>query len=410
MSKTQESCCCGTAIPVQIEPRKATQTEPAACSIAAEPIPITMDAPLAPTSACGCAPGPPRQVESATRSSTAGSARRLVLGLAGALGAGILLYASLPALASWLTYDLLGLTRGRALTEAVAFFVYDAPKVLLLLTLVVFGMGVVRSYFSPEKTRALLADRHEAGANVLAAALGIVTPFCSCSAVPLFIGFVSAGVPLGVTFSFLVSAPMVNEVALGLLFGLVGWRIALIYLAFGLAVAIVSGWVIGRLRLEGWLEPWVRELRTAAVELPSESLSAVDRIKAGLDSVQEIVGRVWLWMILGIALGAFIHGYVPTELLASIMGHGAWWSVPAAVLVGIPIYSNAAGIIPVVEALLGKGAALGTVLAFMMAVTAISAPETILLRRVLTVPLIAVFIGVVTVGILCVGFLFNALF
>jgi len=226
----------------------------------------------------------------------------------------------------------------------------------------------------------------------------------------LFIGFVSAGVPLGVTFSFLISAPMVNEVALGLLFGLVGWKVALAYLGFGLAVAIVSGWVIGRLHLEHWLEAWVRDIRTAAAELPPERRTAVDRIKAGIAAVREIVGKVWLWIIAGIAAGAFIHGYVPAELLAAIMGREAWWSVPAAVMVGIPLYSSAAGIIPVVQALLAKGAALGTVLAFMMSVIALSLPEMIILRKVLSLRLIAVFIAVVGAGILAVGFLFNALF
>ncbi len=296
------------------------------------------------------------------------------------------------------------------LGEAISFFAYDTPKVLMLLTLVVFGMGVVRSYFSPEKTRALLTGRREGIGNVLAASLGIVTPFCSCSAVPLFIGFVSAGVPLGVTFSFLISAPMVNEVALGLLFGLVGWKVALTYLGFGLAVAIVSGWIIGRLHLEHWLEEWVRNIRSGAIDLQPEELTVVDRIKAGIEAVKDIVGKVWPWMIAGIAAGAFIHGYVPTSLLASIMGRDAWWSVPAAVLIGIPMYSNAAGIIPVVEALITKGAALGTVLAFMMSVIALSLPEMIILRKVLTIRLIAVFVGVVGTGILAVGFLFNALF
>ena len=296
------------------------------------------------------------------------------------------------------------------LGEAVGFFVYDMPKVLMLLALVVFGMGVVRSFFSPEKTKALLAGRREGVGNVLAASLGIVTPFCSCSAVPLFIGFVSAGVPLGVTFSFLISAPMVNEVALGLLFGLVGWKVALTYLAFGLAVAIASGWVIGRLHLEHWLQDWVRNIRAGAFDLPAERRSIVDRLKAGIDAVYEIVGKVWPWMIAGIGAGAFIHGFVPADLLATIMGRDAWWSVPAAVVVGIPMYSNAAGIIPVIEALLGKGAALGTVLAFMMSVIALSLPEMIILRKVLTIRLLAVFVGVVAAGILAVGFLFNALF
>ncbi|MDE1918707.1 MAG: permease [Sphingomonadales bacterium] len=299
---------------------------------------------------------------------------------------------------------------GSHLASSVEFFFYDTPKVLMLLTLVVFAMGVVRTFFSPEHTRALLAGKREGLGNIAAAHLGIVTPFCSCSAVPLFVGFVSAGVPLGVTFSFLIAAPMINEVALGLLFALVGWKVALTYLVFGLGVAIISGWMIGRLHLESWLEPWVREVRAGTVELEDEHLTWVDRFEAGWEAVKEIVGKVWYWIIAGIAAGAFIHGYVPAELLSRIMGADAWWSVPAAVLIGIPMYSNAAGIIPVVEALLSKGAALGTVLAFMMSVIALSLPEMIILRKVLSVRLISVFVGVVGLGILAVGFLFNALF
>jgi uncharacterized protein len=320
-----------------------------------------------------------------------------------------IVYWQLPQFSDWAASHL-PVVPGSHLGEAAKFFVYDTPKVLMLLTLVVFGMGVVRSFFSPEHTRALLAGKREGIGNVAAAGLGVFTPFCSCSAVPLFVGFVSAGVPLGVTFSFLISAPMVNEVALGLLFALVGWKVALTYLAFGLGIAIVSGWVIGRLRLEGWLEEWVRNVRAGSVEIPVESISVVDRIKAGIEAVRDIVGRVWIWIIVGIAAGAFIHGYVPNELLASIMGKGAWWSVPAVVLIGIPMYSNAAGIIPVVEALLGKGVALGTVLAFMMSVIALSFPEMIILRKVLTTKLIVVFFGIVGLGIIAVGYLFNALF
>jgi uncharacterized membrane protein YraQ (UPF0718 family) len=304
----------------------------------------------------------------------------------------------------------LPVTPGSHLADAIAFFLYDTPKVLMLLTLVVFAMGVVRSFFSAENTRRLLSGKREGVGNVAAASLGIVTPFCSCSAVPLFIGFVSAGVPLGVTFSFLIAAPMVNEVALGLLFGLVGWQVALTYLGFGLGVAIVAGFVIGRFHLDGWLQPWVREVRMGNVDLPDRKLSAVDRLQAGLDAVVDIVGKVWMWVIAGIAIGALIHGYAPADLLAAIMGKGAWWSVPAAVVVGIPMYSNAAGIIPIVEALIDKGAALGTVLAFMMSVIALSLPEMIILRKVLTVKLIAVFVGVVGLGILAVGYLFNLLF
>lgn len=320
-----------------------------------------------------------------------------------------LVYGQLVPFSEWAVAQS-GLTPGTQAFEAVKFFLYDTPKVLMLLTLVVFGMGMVRSFFSPERTRALLAGRSEGVGNVAAATLGIFTPFCSCSAVPLFVGFVSAGVPLGITFSFLIAAPMINEVALGLLFALLGWKVAATYLAFGLGVAIISGWIIGRLHLDGWLEEWVREVRLGDVDLPLDQLTIVDRIKAGIEAVREIVGKVWLWIIAGIAAGAFIHGYVPAELLATIMGKDAWWSVPAAVLLGVPMYSNAAGIIPVVEALLGKGAALGTVLAFMMSVIALSLPEMIILRKVLSLKLIAVFAGVVATGILAVGFLFNLLF
>ncbi len=320
-----------------------------------------------------------------------------------------LLYSQLVPFSEW-AVSLLPLERHSHLGEAIAFFLYDVPKVLLLLTLVVFAMGVVRTFFSPERTRALLAGRREGVGNAMAAALGIVTPFCSCSAVPLFIGFVSAGVPLGVTFSFLIAAPMVNEVALGLLFALLGWQVALTYLGFGLGVAIVAGWILGRFRLETWLEPWVLQIHAGAAGPAERVMSWPERIRAGWEAVREIVGRVWYWIIAGIAAGALIHGFAPEDLLASIMGKDAWWSVPAAVIIGIPLYSNAAGIIPVVEALLGKGAALGTVLAFMMSVTALSLPEMIILRKVLSAKLIAVFVAIVGTGILAVGFLFNLLF
>lgn len=326
-----------------------------------------------------------------------------------AIGLWFAIYWRLEALSTWLV-SLLPVVPGSHIEEAARFFIFDAPKVLMLLTLVVFGMGVVRSFFSPERTRALLAGRRAGIGNVAAAILGVFTPFCSCSAVPLFVGFVSAGVPLGVTFSFLIAAPMINEVALGLLFALVGWKVAAIYLGFGLTLAIISGWIIGRLRLEGWLEEWVRNVRAGEVDLPPDRQTVVDRIQAGLEAVRDIVGRVWMWIVVGIAAGAFIHGYVPHDLLASIMGKGQWWSVPAVVVIGIPMYSNAAGIIPVVEALLGKGAALGTVLAFMMSVVALSFPEMLILRKVLTLKLIAVFVSVVAAGIVAVGYLFNALF
>jgi uncharacterized membrane protein YraQ (UPF0718 family) len=319
----------------------------------------------------------------------------------------IVAYAFLGRLSTWLSHDLLHLSPATRLGSAVAFFVYEAPKVLLLLTLVVFGVGVVRSFFTPEKTRAILAGKKESVGNVLAAGLGVVTPFCSCSAVPLFIGFLTAGIPLGVTFSFLISAPMVNEVALALLFGLFGWKVAALYLGTGLLVAIVAGWVIGRLRLERHVEPWVYETASGNGATPEERLTWEDRLQRGRQAVQDIVGKVWPYVLAGIAVGAGIHGWVPENFMASIMGRGIWWSVPLAVLIGVPMYSNAAGIIPVIHALLEKGAALGTVLAFMMAVIALSLPETIILRKVLRPVLIAVFLGVVTVGIVVVGYLFN---
>ncbi len=239
----------------------------------------------------------------------------------------------------------------------------------------------------------------------------MLTPFCSCSSVPLFIGFVSAGVPLGVTFSFLIAGPMVGPVGLGLLLALVGWKVAAVYLVFGFAVATLAGWVIGRLHLEGWLQDWVRELNAGPPpDLPEERPTFAGRIRIGIEQVREIVGRVWIWVVAGITVGALIHGYVPQDLMVRIMGGEAWWSVPAAVILGIPMYTNAAGVMPIVEALLGKGAALGTVLAFMMSVIALSLPEMIILRQVLTLRLIGVFIGVTASGILAVGFLFNLLF
>ncbi|MBP9149611.1 MAG: permease [Rhodoferax sp.] len=298
--------------------------------------------------------------------------------------------------------------RASHLGGALQFFFYDTPKVLLLLTGVVFVMGMINSYFTPERTRALLAGRSEGAANVMAATLGIVTPFCSCSAVPLFIGFVQAGVPLGVTFSFLISAPMVNEVALTLLFGLFGWKVALLYLGLGLSVAIVAGWTIGRLKMEAHLEDWVRDMPKMSASFEAGQVTLADRLDAGFAAVRQIVGKVWPYILAGIAIGAGIHGYVPQDFMASFMGKEAWWSVPLAVLIGVPMYTNAAGIIPIVQALLAKGAALGTVLAFMMSVIALSLPEMIILRKVLKMRLIATFAGVVATGILLVGFVFNA--
>ncbi|NQV42384.1 MAG: permease [Candidatus Marinimicrobia bacterium] len=303
---------------------------------------------------------------------------------------------------SWLP-----LTPDSRLREALAFFFYDAPKVLLLLSAVVFVMGVVNTWFTPERTRALLAGRSQGLANILAASLGVVTPFCSCSAVPLFIGFVQAGVPLGVTFSFLIAAPMVNEIALTLLLGLFGWKIAILYLSLGLLVAIVGGLILGRLKLEKYLEQWVQDIPKKLLSFESENLSFSARLHYGAVAVKDVVGKIWVYILLGIGVGAFIHGYVPENFMASFMGKEAWWSVPLAVMIGVPMYSSAAGIIPVVQALLAKGAALGTVLAFMMSVVALSLPEMIILRKVLTVKLIAIFISIVASGILLVGLIFN---
>lgn len=318
------------------------------------------------------------------------------------------LYKTLEPLSHWLV-DALPVDRGSHLYDALQFFLYDTPKVLLLLAGVVMVMGMINSYFTPERTRALLSGRHEGVGNVMAASLGIVTPFCSCSAVPLFIGFVQAGVPLGVTFSFLISAPMVNEVALALLFALFGWKIAALYLGLGLSIAIVAGYIIGKLKMEHHLEDWVRNMTRVQATIAADELTLPDRIEAGFASVREIVGKVWPYVLAGIAIGAGIHGYVPQDFMAGLMGKDApWWSVPASVLIGVPMYTNAAGIIPIVEALLAKGASLGTVLAFMMSVIALSLPEMVILRKVLKPRLIATFVGVVSVGIMLVGYVFNA--
>jgi hypothetical protein len=321
----------------------------------------------------------------------------------------LVVYSQLEPFSSYLTYSLLEVKKGSHLGDAVQFFLYDTPKVMMLLTLIVFVIGVIRSFFTQERTRKFLAGKRETAGNVMAALLGIVTPFCSCSAVPLFLGFVQAGIPLGVTFSFLIAAPMVNEIALVLLYGLLGWKVAALYLGTGLLIAMIAGWVIGRLKLETWTEDWVQELRAGEAVVVEQQFTWSDRIDQGKEAVRDIVGKVWVYVIAGIAVGAFIHGYVPQDFMAQIMGKDAWWSVPAAVVVGIPMYSNAAGIVPVVEALLGKGAALGTVLAFMMSVIALSLPEMIILRKVLKPKLIAVFVFVVGSGIVFTGFLFNAI-
>lgn len=321
----------------------------------------------------------------------------------------ILLYAALQTIADALV-SLSGLPPGERITEAVRFFVFETPKVMLLLTLVVFVVGIVRTYFSPERTRKILGGKSLFAGNVLASLLGIVTPFCSCSAIPLFIGFVEAGVPLGVTFSFLVAAPMINEIAVVLLFGLFGWETALLYVSTGLLIAITSGYVIGRLKVERFVEPWVYQVHPATSAWEEAAPSFRDRMQSGFGAVKDIVGKVWPYILVGIGVGAGIHGYVPENFMAGLMGKSAWWSVPVAVLIGVPLYSNAAGIIPIVHALLEKGASLGTTLAFMMAVIGLSLPETIILRKVLKMPLIFIFVGVVAAGIIIVGYVFNLIY
>jgi len=294
--------------------------------------------------------------------------------------------------------------------RSVEFFIFEVPKVLMLLTLIVFVMGIIRTYFSPEKTRALLEKKSLFLGNVLASVLGIFTPFCSCSAVPLFIGFVEAGIPIGVTLSFLIAAPMINEVAVILLFGLFGWKTAVIYVSTGLFIAIISGYIIGKLKLEKYVEDWVYEIKSNKQKFEEDKINFPERIESGYIAVKDIVGKVWIYIIIGVGVGSLAHGYVPEDFMAGIMGKSAWWSIPLSVLIGIPLYSNAAGIIPIVQVLLEKGASLGTAIAFMMAVIGLSLPEAIILKKVLKLPMIFIFFGIVGVGIMIVGYVFNLIY
>lgn len=321
-----------------------------------------------------------------------------------------LIYHNLPAITDWLLYSVFAMTKGSHLAEALWFFIYEFPKVILLLTLIIFFVGIIRTFFTPERTRKALEGKKTFTGNVMASCLGIVTPFCSCSAIPLFLGFIESGVPLGVTFSFLIAAPMINEVAVVLLYGMFGWKVALIYVATGLVIAIVAGWVIGILKLEKWVEPWVYQTRVGKSDLEDEKLTLASRINMGYTAVKDIVAKVWIYVALGIAVGAGAHGYVPEDFMASLMGKSAWYSVPLSILIGIPLYSNAAGIVPIVSVLIEKGASLGTALAFMMSVIGLSLPEMVILRKVLTLPLILTFLGIVGGGIMIVGFLFNWIF
>ncbi|MBI9064108.1 MAG: permease [Marinilabiliaceae bacterium] len=318
-------------------------------------------------------------------------------------------YLNLQALSDFIVDDVVGMTKGQHLTETLRFFIYEVPKVLLLLVLIIFGVGIIRTYFSPDKTRQMLEGKSLFTGNVLASLLGIVTPFCSCSAIPLFLGFVEAGIPLGVTLSFLIAAPMINEVALVLLVGLFGWKVALIYVGTGLTIAIGAGWLIGKLKLEKYVAEWVYQVKSNQQQNEEEKPSFQERVQSGFTSVKEIVGKIWIYIILGIAIGAGAHGYVPEDFLGALLGKDSWYGVPLAILIGIPMYSNAAGIIPIVSVLIEKGVSLGTAMAFMMSVIALSLPEIIILKKVLKWQLIAIFIGIVASGIVIVGFIFNYL-
>jgi len=310
--------------------------------------------------------------------------------------------------ANLLTYNLFNLKRGSLAGEAVNFFIFDTIKIFILLAVIIFTVSIIRSFLPPEKIRKILSRKRKFIGNIMAAVFGIITPFCSCSAVPLFLGFVEAGVPLGVTFSFLVSSPMVNEVALVMLLGLFGWKIASIYIASGLVIAIISGIIIGYLPVEHLLADFVRK-NQAKNTLALPQMNWPQRIKYARGYTWDIIKKVWLYVIIGIGIGAWIHGYVPADFLAQYAGADKWYAVPLAVLVGIPLYSNAAGVIPLVSALTEKGVALGTTLAFMMAVTALSLPEFMILKRVMKTKLIIIFASVVGIGILFTGYLFNAI-
>lgn len=320
-----------------------------------------------------------------------------------------LLYTNLQVIADWLIEEVFAMQKGLHFTESLRFFIFEVPKVLMLLILIICIVGIIRTYFTPEKTRKALEGKSLFTGNILAALLGIVTPFCSCSAIPLFLGFMEAGVPLGVTFSFLIAAPMINEIAIVLLFGLFGWKIVLIYVAMGLVIAIFSGWLIGKLHLEKYVENWVYQIKSNQGADIEEKVSFEQRIKLGLRAVKEIFGKVWIYIVIGVAVGAGVHGYVPESFMTDIMGKSTWYSVPLSIIIGVPLYSNAAGIIPIVSVLIEKGVPLGTALAFMMSVIGLSLPEMIILKKVLQMPLILTFVGIVSLGIMIVGFLFNVL-
>jgi len=333
--------------------------------------------------------------------------RKYIAALGGFLLAWFLVYFNLHTIADFIVFDVLGLEPQTHLGESLSFFIFEVPKVLMLLVLIVFVVGVIRSWFSPEKTRRILEGKSVLTGNVLAALLGIVTPFCSCSAIPLFLGFVEAGIPIGVTFSFLIAAPMINEVALVLLVGMFSWQVAIIYAVTGLAIAILAGFIIEKLRLQNYVADWVFQMKSKKQDYQEQNINFAQRLEAGTTAVKDIVGKIWVYVILGIAVGAGAHGYVPDEALAKILGAEQWYSVPLAILVGVPLYANAASIVPIVSVLIEKGVSLGTSLAFMMSVIGLSLPEVIILKKVLKWQLILAFVLVVAFGIVCVGVLFN---
>jgi uncharacterized membrane protein YraQ (UPF0718 family) len=318
-----------------------------------------------------------------------------------------LLYTNLQLIADFIVYDLFSLNKESHFAESLNFFIFETPKVLLLLSLIIFLVGVIRSFFSPEKTRKALEGKSLFTGNVLGALLGVLTPFCSCSAIPLFLGFVEAGIPIGVTFSFLIAAPMVNEIAIVLLVGMLGWKVTIIYILTGLTIAIFSGWLIGKLKLQRYVQDWVYQVKSNQQSLEENKTSWKERIDLGYSTVKEIVGKIWIYILVGIAVGAGAHGYIPENYMATLMGKDAWYSVPLSILIGVPLYSNAAGIIPIVSVLIEKGASLGTALAFMMSVIGLSLPEIIILKKVLKIPMLVIFVSIVAGGILIVGYMFN---
>lgn len=322
----------------------------------------------------------------------------------------ILLYFNLQSISNFIVDTLIGLEKGKHLTETIRFFIYEVPKVLLLLFLIIFAVGIVRTWITPERTRKVLKGKPLLTGNILASVLGIITPFCSCSAIPLFLGFVEAGIPIGVTFSFLIAAPMINEVAVILLLGLFGWKVTVIYVVTGLGIAIFSGWLIGVLKMEKYVADWVFKVKNKQNAETSKKLTFEDRITSGYEAVKEIVGKIWIYILIGIAVGAGAHGYVPEDFLSELINKSHWYSVPLAIIIGIPLYSNAAGVIPIVSVLIEKGVSLGTALAFMMSVVGLSLPEIIILKKVLKTPMIITFVGIVATGIIIVGYIFNLLY